>query len=70
MKVQVGTDTQQNDGAEHVVDQVAKLGLQIALPIPKYLKERDLFGQELHRNFYLSLVPFKEWQVLTYQNQH
>lgn len=48
MKVQVGTDTQQNDGAEHVVDQVAKLGLQIALPIPEYLKERDLFSQELH----------------------
>lgn len=58
MKVQVGTDTQQNDGAQHVVDQVAKLGLQIALPIPEYLKERHLV-----RNCIKNLI-FKELNLM------
>lgn len=42
MEIQVGTDTQQNDGTEHVVDQVAKLGLQVSLPIPVYLREKAM----------------------------
>lgn len=39
MEVEVGTDAQQGDGAEHVVDKLAELGLQVSLPIPEDLEE-------------------------------
>lgn len=65
MKVQVGTDTQQNDGTQHVVDQVAKLGLQISLSIPEYLKERD--GWDCIKNIYFSLGPLKELTLMLFR---
>lgn len=37
-EVQVGTETQQHDGRQHVVDQVPEFGLQVALPVPVYLR--------------------------------
>lgn len=39
VEVEVGTDAQQADGAQHVVDQLAELGLQVALTIPEDLQE-------------------------------
>lgn len=37
-EVQVGTETQQHNGPQHVVDQVPEFGLQVALPVPVYLR--------------------------------
>lgn len=72
MKVQVGTDTQQNDGTQHVVDQVAKLGLQISLSIPENLKERDgwdciYFIRNCIKNIYFSLGPLKELTLMLFR---
>ena len=39
MEVEVGTDAQQGDGAQHVVDQLTELGLQVPLPVPEDLEE-------------------------------
>lgn len=40
MEVKVGTDAQQGNGAQHVVDQLTELGLQVSLPVPEDLEER------------------------------
>ena len=37
VEVEVGTETQQHDGCQHVVDQVPELGLQVPLTVPEYL---------------------------------
>lgn len=37
VEVEVGTQTQQHDGGQHVVDQVPELGLQVPLPVPEDL---------------------------------
>lgn len=52
MEVEVGTDAQQGDGAEHVVDKLAELGLQVSLPIPEdqhqdgSTEQQDADGEE------------------------
>lgn len=41
MEVEVGTYTQQHDGRQHKVDQIPEFGLQVALPVPEYLQDRE-----------------------------
>lgn len=41
VEVDVGTYTQQHDGRQHVVDQIPEFGLQVTLPVPEYLQERE-----------------------------
>ena len=40
-EVEVGTQTQQHDGCQHVVDQLPEFRLQVALPVPVYLRGRE-----------------------------
>lgn len=45
MEVKVGTDAQQGDGAQRVVDQLSELGLQVSLPVPEDLEEKGKKGE-------------------------
>lgn len=40
-EVEVGTQTQQHNGRQHVVDELPEFRLQVTLPVPVYLRERE-----------------------------
>lgn len=46
VEVEVGTEAEQHDGGQHVVDQVPELWLQVALPVPEDQHQGGSAGQQ------------------------